>query len=749
MSSLSFTLTASHLHYTSHVPTPTKPSNNVKFTLPTNLNTLYNPPPQQLINLLHDSAHKKSLNQAKTLHGFISKCNFSDDEMLVLLNHVAHAYVKCSDYTSARRVFDKMSQRNVFSWTVMIIGSTENEFYLDGFWFFCEMMNHGMYPDKFAYSAITQTCVGLDSIELGRMLHAQIVVRGFDSNIVIGTSVLNMYAKLGAIKDSYGVFVSMLEHNVVSWNAMISGFTANGLHLEAFDHFLKMEGAGILPDKYTIVSVSKAVGKLGDVDRAKVVHRFASELGIVSTVLVGTALIDMYSKCWSLNNARSVFDSNFINSGANTNAPWNAMISGYSQNNMSPEALEVYVIMRGKNVKSDVYTYCSVFNAISALKCLKLGRAVHGSVLKSGEDIGIVNICNAISDAYAKCGALEEARKIFQRTEERDVVTWTTLVTAYSQSSEPDKALTIFTEMREEDVRPNQLTFLSVLVSCASLCFLEYGRQIHGLIYKAGLNTEKCIESALIDMYSKCGSLAEAENIFTKIYNPDTVSWTAIISSYAQHGLAEEALLFFRKMELAGVNPNIVTLLCVLFACSHGGMVEEGLRYFQLMEEKYCFTPDMEHYACVVDLLGRVGRLDDAIEFIKKMPMKPNEMIWQSLLGACRVYGNIELGETAAREILKTRPEDSSPYVLLSNTYIETGSLQDGLDFRDEMKKRGVKKEPGYSWISVNGQVHKFYAGDQQHLQKDDIHAMLEELSEKVKAMGHVSNLSSASENIV
>lgn len=694
---------------------------------------------QSIIDLVSDCADRGSLEKLKAIHGLVLKSEYLETDLLVLLNHVAHAYSKCSDFSAARRVFDKIPQRNVFSWTVMIVGATENGFFLDGFDYFCEMLYCGTFPDKFVYSSVLQTCIGLGCIELGKMVHAQIVARGFASHTFVSVSLLNMYAKLGMIDDSYEVFCNIEEHNQVSWNAMISGFTANGFHFEAFDLFLKMKKEGITPNVYTIISVSKAVGKLGDVNKGKTVHRCASECDMDSNVQVGTALIDMYSKCESLCDAKSVFDLNFTSCGVNT--PWNAMISGYSQCGFSEETLELFVSMYKNNVQPDLYTYCSVFNAVAALKYIDFGKQVHGIVLKSGSETKI-SVSNAIADAYAKCGLLEDMRKVFERIEEKDVVSWTTLVTAYSQCSECEEALVIFSKMREVGFTPNQFTFSSVLDACASLCLLECGRQVHGLLCKAGLDTHKCTESALIDMYAKCGCITESRKVFESISDPDTVSWTAIISGCAQHGLVEDALEIFRRMEQLEMKVNAVTLLCVLFACSHRGMVEEGLYYFRRMEEHYGVVPEMEHYACIVDLLGRVGRLCDAIDFIEKMPIEPNEMVWQALLAACRIHGNIELGEIAAQKILSISPKDSAAYVLLSNTYIKTGSYEDGLSLRHMMKDRGVKKEAGCSWICVDGKVHKFYAGDQLHPYKDSIYAKLEELSVKIKTMGYVPDLS-------
>lgn len=688
---------------------------------------------QPLIDLLKSCEESGSLKLANCIHGHVSKSGFSDRDLLVLLNHVAHAYAKCNDYDAARRVFDGMSQRNVFSWTVMIVASNEHGYYLDAVELFCMMLDQGVLPDGFAFSAVLQSCVGLDSVELGEMVHALVVVTGFLMHTVVGTSLLNMYAKLGECESSVTVFNNMKELSVVSWNAMISGFTCNGLHPQAFGCFINMIEEGNAPNNFTFVSVSKAIGQLGDIQKCHQVHRYACDWGLDSNTLVGTALIDMYSKCGSMSDARGLFDSKFTD--CVVNSPWNAMITGYSQAGSHIEALQLFTRMCQNDIKPDVYTFCCVFNSIAALKCLQSLKKTHGLALKCGFDAMQISATNALADAYAKCDSLEAVENIFDRMEDKDIVSWTTMVTAYCQYSEWGKALAIFSRMRNEGFVPNHFTLSSVITACGGLCLLEYGQQIHGLTCKVSMDTETCIESALIDMYAKCGNLTGAKKIFERISNPDTVSWTAIISTYAQHSLVEDALQLFRKMEQSDAKINAVTLLCILFACSHGGMVEEGLKIFHQMEDTYGVAPEMEHYACVVDLLGRVGRLDEAVQFINKMTIEPDEMVWQTLLGACRIHGNTALGETVAQKILSTQPQHPSTYVLLSNTYIESGLYDDGVSLRDTMKERGIRKEPGYSWISVRGEVHKFYAGDQQHPQKDKIYTMLEELTSNIKFM--------------
>ncbi|KAH0934879.1 hypothetical protein HID58_011996 [Brassica napus] len=569
-------------------------------------------PVTSLTELLRDAADKNSLQNTKSIHGIVTKSQFTSKSMTLLLNQMVIAYSKTSDFGSARQVFDEIPHKSVFSWTVLIVGATENGFHRDGFGYFVEMLSCDVSPDEYALSAAAQACTCcVDGVTLCEMVHAQVVTRGFSSLTFVNTSLLSVYAKLGRVGDSRKVFSSMESRNEVSWNAMISGFASNGLYSEAYVSFSRMLEEGIRP------------------------------------------------------NVPGV------------NLPWNALLSGYTSSREGEEAVLLFLRMCRNDVERDV--------------------------------------------------------------EEANQISWTTLVTAYSQSSEwEEEALSVFSQMRETGFQPNQITFSAVLASCASLCFLEYGQQVHSLTYKTGFATDKCVESALIDMYAKCGSVRDAIKVFESLKDPDVVSWTAMISGYAQHGMAKDALGLFRKMEeLVFPKPNSVTFLCLLFACSHGGLVDEGLRCFHLMEDKYGLVPEIEHYACVVDILGRVGRLSEAWEFIMKMPMEPDEKVWSTLLGACRVHGDIQLAEIAAQKVIGYNPEDSAALVLLSNAYREAGNIEAELSVRNVMNSQAMRKEPGLSWITIGGQIHKFCSGDHHHPQKDDIYRVLNDLMEKIKSKKH------------
>lgn len=509
---------------------------------------------QELVDLLRDSAARGLIREGKSVHGLFLKSSFGDEESARLFNHVVHMYAACSTFVEARRVFEGMPHRNVLSWTMMIVGSKNNGFFLDGFKFFYDMLVDGILPDEFVYSAVIQSCLGFGCIELGEALHGQIVKRGFWDDVIVGTSLLSMYAKLHNSEASIRVFNAIAEHNQVSWGAIISGLSSNGLYLEAFQKFLAMITQGYRPNMYTFSGVLKAVGKMRDATKGREVHNCVMDYAMESNVVVGTSLIDMYSRCGCLSDARSVFDRNFYRSEVNN--PWNAMISGYTQRGCWQEALDLFVEMCLNDVRPDLYTYGGVFSAIAALKWLYFGRQVHGMVVKFGNDTRVLSLNNAIVDAYFKCQSLEDARKVFDRMQEKDMVSWTTLVSAYVQCYQAREALSVFSEMREQGYIPNQFTFSSVLAACANLFLLEYGRQVHGLICKAGLDDDNCIESSLTHMYAKSGNIIDAREVFEKIVCPDIVSWTAIIYGYAQHGFPDKAVELFQKMEQSGVQPN-------------------------------------------------------------------------------------------------------------------------------------------------------------------------------------------------
>uniref|UniRef100_UPI0040747504 Synthetic PPR-DYW protein n=1 Tax=synthetic construct TaxID=32630 RepID=UPI0040747504 len=522
-------------------------------------------------------------------------------------------------------------------------------------------------------------------------------------------------------------------NSVFSWNSKIRGYARNGQPEEALSLYSQMRRSGIKPDNYTFPFVLKACASLSSLKEGKQIHGHVIKSGFESDVYVQSALIDMYAKCGELEDARKVFDEmperNVVS--------WNAMISGYAQNGQSEEALELFREMQQEGIKPSEFTFCSVLSACASLGSLEMGKQIHGYVIKSGFE-SIVFVGNALIDMYAKCGSIEDARKVFDEMPERTVVSWTAMISGYAQNGQSEEALELFREMQREGVKPDEVTLPSVLSACANLGALEQGKQIHAYVIKSGFESDVFVGSALIDMYAKCGSIEDARKVFDKMPERDVVSWNAMIAAYAQHGHGKEALQLFQQMQQEGVKPSEVTFTSILSACSHAGLVDEGHHYFESMSPDYGITPRVEHYGCMVDLLGRAGRLDEAEDLIKSMPFQPNVVVWGTLLGACRVHGDVERGERAAERILELDPESAAPYVLLSNIYAAAGRWDEAAKVRKLMKERGVKKEPGCSWIEVNNKVHEFVAGDKSHPQTKEIYAELERLSKQMKEAGYV-----------
>lgn len=526
--------------------------------------TYYNPKyaqhvdTQLLVDLLHAST-TSSIRVGKLVHGYLLKSNLNGPISLALFNHVAKVYCRSSNFGLAQRLFSSFLQRDVISWTTMIVGSTDNGYFSDGFGFFCDMLISGIFPDEFVYSAVLKSCIGLECLDLGQGLHGQIVKRGFLTNVIVATSLLDMYAKLGDVEALFQVFNGIPVHNHVSCGAMISGLTLNGLYSQAFEYFLVMKSQGISANMYILSAVLKAVGKMKEVGKGKIVHNCIRELGMESNIVLGTSLIDMYSKCGCLPEARSVFNRNFVKSRVSN--PWNALISGCLQGEFWLEAMDLFLEMHLNGIRPNVYTYTSILSAIAALRCLHAARQIHGMVVKcSNNPRRYPSVNNAILSAYSKCLSLKDAKMMFDKMVERDVVSWTTLVSAYTQSSRVDEALDIFSQMREQGFVPNEYTFSSVIIGCANVGFLNYGRQVHGLLCKIGLETDNCIECALIVMYAKLANIITAIKVFERIVCPDVVSWHAIISGCARYGLSFKADELVKKMERSGFRPNVAIL---------------------------------------------------------------------------------------------------------------------------------------------------------------------------------------------
>nr|GLL41069.1 pentatricopeptide repeat-containing protein At4g14850-like isoform X1 [Ipomoea trifida] len=590
-----------------------------------------------------------------------------------------------------------------------------------------------------ALGSLVESAVLNRSLLLGQAVHAKIVKTlepPFPS--FISNHLINLYSKLGVLNSAQLVLsLTPTRHrSVVTWTALIAGSVQNGHFAAALLHFCDMRRDRIQPNDFTFPCLFKASAFLKSPFIGQQIHALAIKSSLILDVFVGCSAFDMYSKT----GIRELADKVFEEMPDRNIATWNACISNAVLDGRHNDAVNKFVeLLRVGEEPPNSITFCAFLNACSDGFYLKLGMQLHGNVIRRGYGLD-VSVLNGLIDFYGKCHDVESSELVFDSMDERNGVSWCSLLAVYEQNDLGEKALKIFLKAREEGIKPTEFMVSSVLSACAGLAAFELGRSIHGLVVKACIEENVFVGSVLVDMYGKCGCIEDCERAFYEMPERNLVTWNALIGGYAHQGHANMALDLFEDMtrKTQDVVPNYVTFVCVLTACSRAGAVETGMDIFEAMKDKYGIEPGAEHYACVVDMLGRAGMVERAYEFIKRMPIWPTVSVWGALLGACRVHGKPELGKIAADNLFQIDPQDSGNHVILSNMFASSGRWEEANLVRKEMKDIGIKKGAGYSWISVQNSVHVFRAKDTSHVKYQEILAMLAKLKREMKAAGYI-----------
>ncbi|KAJ8750876.1 hypothetical protein K2173_016057 [Erythroxylum novogranatense] len=550
--------------------------------------------------------------------------------------------------------------------------------------------------DTFLHNRLLHLYAKSGSVCLARDLFEKMPRR----DIFSWNAMLSLYAKSGSVEDLRAVFHDMPVRDSVSYNTVISGFAGNGCASEAFGAYAGMQNEGLQPTEYTIVSVLNACARVLDLRRGKQIHGRIVSSDMKCNVFIWNALVDMYAKGGEIDQARWLFDRM-----SNKNViSWNSIISGYLKNGRPEKCIDLFDEMRASGLKCDQFTVANILSA------------------------------------YFQSGYVDEAKKIFDEIREKDKVCWTTMIVGYAQNGMEEESLLLFCKMLLENVRPDKYTISSVISSCAKLASLCNGQGLHGKALLMGVDDDLLVSSALVDMYCKCGFTTDAWIIFSMMPTKNEVSWNSMICGYAQNGQDFSALALFEKMLEEKLKPDNVTYTGLLSACVHIGLVEEGKRYFDSMTQLHGLTPTLDHYACMINLLGRSGCMEKAINLISSMSQKPNCLIWSTVLSVCAMKGDLKHGEVAARHLFELEPQNAGPYVMLSNMYAARGRWKDVASVRSLMKTRNVKKLAAYSWIDIDNQVHKFVADDRTHPDTGLIYKKLGELIEKLQEAGFIPN---------
>lgn len=573
----------------------------------------------------------------------------------------------------------------------------------------------------------------------GKELQAQLLRIGYPICTFLTNHLINMYSKCGHVDYAMNLFYQMSQRNVVSWTTMITGFSQNLKLSEALKTFSQMRTTGEIPTQFAFASVIKACLSLGLIEVGKQMHCLALKSGFCLDMYVGSNLADMYSKCGVMIDACKIFEEIPFKDAI----LWTSMIDGYAKNGDLDAALLGFKRMIIDGVIIDPHVVCSTLSACAGHKTHFTGSCLHSIIVKLGFELEVV-VGNALIDVYSKAGDVKSASKVFSTVSEcRNIVSFTSLINGYVGTEQIERALCMFTELRREGIDPNEFTFSSLIKGCANQAALEQGTQVHAEVVKFNFDQDPFVSSGLIDMYGKCGLLEHSVQLFNETRDLTEISWNSLLSVYSQHGLGKEALELFDKMVLAGVKPNAVTFVSLLIGCSHAGLVDEGLNFFSSMERTYGVIPRTEHYSCVIDLLGRAGRLIEAEEFIQTMPFEPNAFGWCSFLGACRIHGDEERGKFAAEKFLKLEPQNSGAHILLSNIYAMERRWEDVRSLRKMLRVGNVKKLPGYSWVDVGNKTHFFGVEDWSHPQMKEIYKKLDSLLDEIKEAGYVPDIDS------
>ncbi|KAL3518997.1 hypothetical protein ACH5RR_021586 [Cinchona calisaya] len=696
----------------------------------------FRPNSRTVVSLLMACGELWELGLGKGIHGYCLRNGLMDTS-----SHVGSALIgfySRFDVTTAHHVFRLLYSRSIVCWNSMLTGYFDANDFVKIEELFVRMLKEGMKYDNVTLLVIIQACAEMGHILLGMQVHQLVIKHGYSEDLHILNALLNFYSSVGHLKCSSDLFTSVPNKDVVLWNSMISAYIENGFIDEAIYMFTKMRVEDIIPNESSIVSMLNLFAGLENgLRNGKGLHACAIKYGMESCTLCRHALLNIYGVLNCIEGSLKIFsetnDSDVVS--------WNTLISVLAQNELRNQVMLLFKQMQESDVKPNAHTVISILAACDDVTFLNAGRSLHGYVVKNGLQLN-APLNTALTEMYINCGEEAIAKNLFESFRNKDLICWNAMISSYVKNNQSHKALLLFHRMILE-VEPNSSTIINALSACSHIAILPQGLRLHAYIMRREslLGFDLSVANALITMYMRCGCIRYAEFIFDALKKRNPVSWNAIIAGYGMHGRGHDAILAFSQMLEEGFMPTEVTFVSALSACSHSGWIEKGLQLYRSMVQDFYLTPKLVHYACVVDLLSRGGRLDEAMEFIKSMPIAPDASVWRALLGACRVYMETRYAKIIFEKLVELEPTNAGNYILLSNVYAAAGHWSEVRKLRILLEKNGLVKPPGKSWIVVKNELHQFTAGDKSHPESGKIYQKLSYLMSSIKRRGYIPDI--------
>lgn len=696
-------------------------------------------------------AETRNLRAGKAVHCHFLRCQSNPNPSRVVYNSLLNMYSTClgttldmgtsadlsNDYVY--KVFNTMRKRNVIAWNTLISWYVKTQRHGEAVNVFRTMMRMRITPSSVSFVNVFQAVSSMEDYKIANVFYGLLLKFGreYVEDVFVVSSAINMYAELRYLSHAKFIFEQCSERNTEVWNTMIGGYVQNNYPIEGISIFIQaLESEEAVCDDVTFLSAITAISQLQQIKMAEQLHALVLKSMAILPVIILNAIIVMYSRCNSITTSFKVFHK-MLERDVVT---WNTMISAFAQNGLDEEALLLVIEMQNQGFMIDSVTATALLSAASNLRSKDIGKQTHAYIIRHG--IQFEGMESYLIDMYAKSGLVKTAEWIFGQNcpSDKDHATWNAMIAGYTQNGLNENAFLILREMLEQNVTPNAVTLASVLPACSSMGSIAFAKELHAFSIRRCFDQNVYVGTALVDAYSKSGAISYAENVFISTPERNSVTYTTMISGYGQHGMGNRALTLFHSMQSSGNKPDGVTFVAILSACGYSGMADEGIKIFESMEKVHNIKPSVEHYCCVTDMLGRVGRVVEAYEFVKGLGEDGNALeIWGSLLGACRNHGYFELGKVIAKNLLnmETQKGMAGYHVLLSNMYAEEGEWENVDRVRIQMKEKGLQKEIGCSWVEIAGFLNSFVSRDERHPQSDEICNILDKLTMEMKHEGY------------